>query len=118
MFLPEVMNLKRLPNVAAFVPVLCSGALNSAISLLQEATKEVPQNPNYVYHLGLAYQKIKDRSHAKSYLQRALDLNPRSERAREIRQALAEVSDVSINLPNSRCPNMFAPARKLPQIYW
>jgi Flp pilus assembly protein TadD len=71
---------------------LHTGAYSSAIDLLQQASKDLPQNQTYVYHLGLAYQKMKDRARAKVHLQKELELNPKSSQADQIRKALAEVS--------------------------
>jgi Tfp pilus assembly protein PilF len=65
---------------------------DSAISLLQEAIKRVPQNQTYHYHLALAYQKSNQTIHAKASFQHALDLDPSSPRALEIRHAMTELS--------------------------
>lgn len=69
-----------------------NGIYNSAIDLLREATKSVPQNPTYQYHLGLAYQKSNQAELAKASFQRALALDPKSPRAAEIREALTELT--------------------------
>jgi Tfp pilus assembly protein PilF len=68
------------------------GIYDSAINLFQEAIKSVPQNATYHYHLALAYQKSKQTILAKASFQRALDLDPKSSRALEIRQAITELS--------------------------
>ena len=67
------------------------GVYDSAIGLLQEATKKVPQNPAYFYHLGLASQKANKTLLAKASLQRALQLDPKSPWVEQIRQALAQL---------------------------
>ena len=41
------------------------GVYRSAIDLLEEAVRKVPQNPIYHYHLGLAYGKADDRARAR-----------------------------------------------------
>jgi len=68
------------------------GIYDSAISFFQEAIKSVPQNPTYHYHLALAYQKSNQPILAKTSFQRALDLDPNSLRAVEIRQAITTLS--------------------------
>jgi len=67
-----------------------NGIYSSAIDLLTEATKSAPQNSTYHYHLGLAYQKSNQVELAKANFRRALELDPKSPRANEIRQALLE----------------------------
>ena len=67
------------------------GIYGSAIDLLREATRNAPQNPTYYYHLGLAYQKSNQLALAKTNFQRFLQLDPKSPRADEIRQAMTEL---------------------------
>jgi Tfp pilus assembly protein PilF len=68
------------------------GIYESAINLLQEAIKKAPQNATYHYHLGVVYQKSEKVALAKSSFQRALQLDPKSKRADEIHQALADLN--------------------------
>jgi tetratricopeptide (TPR) repeat protein len=68
------------------------GLYDSAIDLFQEAVKGVPQNATYHYHLALAYQRSNRAILAKASFQRALDLDPKSSRALEIRQAMSGLS--------------------------
>jgi len=70
-----------------------TGVYSSAIDLFRIAVKMAPTNPAYHYHLGLAYQKADKVALARSSLQRALQLDPKSSRAEEIRQTLAELSE-------------------------
>jgi Flp pilus assembly protein TadD len=42
-----------------------TGAFSVAVPLLEDAVKRVPTNPTYRYHLGMAYQKLNDRTHAR-----------------------------------------------------
>lgn len=67
------------------------GTYGLAVDLLEEAVKKVPQNPTYHYHLGLAYQKVNNRTHAKEHLGRALQINPKFPKAEEIRKVLASL---------------------------
>ena len=53
------------------------GTYRSAIELLEEATRKVPSNPAFHYHLGMAYSKMNDHLKARAELQRALQLNPK-----------------------------------------
>jgi tetratricopeptide (TPR) repeat protein len=68
------------------------GIYDSAIDLLQEAIKRVPQNATYRYHLGLTYQRLSKVSLARESLQQALVIDPQSKRADEIRHALADLT--------------------------
>jgi len=67
------------------------GAYGSAIDLLQDAIKRAPQNATYLYHLGMAYWKNNDQARARQYLSRALELNPKFQKAAEIQQVLAQL---------------------------
>ena len=68
------------------------GIYDSAIRVLQEAVQKAPQNPNSHYHLGLAYQKSGKNALARASFQRALQLDPKSPRADQLRRLLAEAS--------------------------
>jgi len=86
---------RGLPNLATTADTLgwayyYQGAFPSAVSALQSAVKDSPENPTYHYHLGLAYQKTDNAAGAKEQLQRALELHPSVEQAAEIRKALGE----------------------------
>jgi len=72
---------------------LKKGNYQFAQDLLKEAVQKAPDNQSYRYHLGLAYQGMKDLAHAKACFQRALEMNPKSDRAEAIRKSLAEVSN-------------------------
>jgi cellulose synthase operon protein C len=68
------------------------GAYDSATPLLQEAIIKSPQNPTYYYHLGLVYWKSGKVALAKTNFERSLRLDPKSSRAGEIHQVLAQLS--------------------------
>jgi tetratricopeptide (TPR) repeat protein len=68
------------------------GSYQMAIDLLQDAVKKSPKNPTYEYHLGMAYDGVKDRAHAKEHLERALELDPNYAKADEIRKVLAQLA--------------------------
>ena len=68
------------------------GNYELAQGLLEDAVQKAPDNQSYRYHLGLAYQGMKDFSKAKACFQRALEINPKSDQAEAIRKALAEIS--------------------------
>jgi tetratricopeptide (TPR) repeat protein len=71
---------------------LRKGDFQLAQALLNEAVQASPDNQSYRYHLGLAYQGMKDIPKAKSCFQRALEMNPKSDEAEAIRKSLAELS--------------------------
>jgi len=86
---------RGLPNLPSTADTLgwayyYQGWYPSAVSMLQTAVKDSPDDSTYHYHLGLAYQKTGDDAHAKQELERALQLHPAPEQAGEIRRALAE----------------------------
>jgi len=86
---------RGLPNLANTADTLgwvyyYHGLFPSAVSMLQMAVKQSPENPVYHYHLGLAYQKTNDSARATEQLERALELHPTPEQASEIRKALGE----------------------------
>jgi tetratricopeptide (TPR) repeat protein len=86
---------KGLPNLASTADTLgwayyYQGVFASAVTALQAAIKDSPENPTYHYHLGLAYQKTKDSVQAREQLERALKLHPSPEQEAEIRKALSE----------------------------
>jgi tetratricopeptide (TPR) repeat protein len=88
-------GLPELPNTADTLgwAYFKSGAYGPAVNLLQETVKNVPENASYHYHLGLAYQMMKDHGHAKEELERALQLtDPKAPGADQIRRALAEIN--------------------------
>jgi tetratricopeptide (TPR) repeat protein len=65
------------------------GVYNAAIDMLQRAEKAEPTNPNYHYHLGMAYEKSNDYAQAKKQLQNALQISPNYAHAEEIRKLLS-----------------------------
>lgn len=86
-------GLPNLPNSAdtlgwAYYRI---GAYSSAAPLLESAVKGKPDNQTYHFHLGLTYQKLKDRTRAKAELEKALSIDPKSSIAEQARQALAAV---------------------------
>jgi len=52
----------------------------------------VPDNQSYRYHLGVTYEKLKDSSRAKSELEKAISLDPKSAVAEQARQAISELA--------------------------
>jgi Flp pilus assembly protein TadD len=84
---------RGLPNVPNTADTLgwaqyYHGWYPSAVSTLQTAVKDAPDNPGYHYHLGLAYQKTGDSTHAKEQFNLALGLHPSPQQADEIHKAL------------------------------
>jgi Flp pilus assembly protein TadD len=86
---------KGLPHLASTADTLgwayyYQGLFPSAVSTLQMAIKDSPENPTFHYHLGLAYQKTNDSAHAKEQFERAMELHPAPQQADEIRKALGK----------------------------
>jgi tetratricopeptide (TPR) repeat protein len=63
-----------------------------AENLLQEAVNKAPDNATYHYHIGMVYQKEKNRPASKRHLQRALQINPNLPDAEKIRETLNEMN--------------------------
>jgi len=68
------------------------GLYSSASQLLEDVTRQSPQNATYQYHLGLALWKSGKPVEAKASLQRALQLQLAAAPAQEAKTALAELS--------------------------
>jgi tetratricopeptide (TPR) repeat protein len=69
-----------------------TGVYWSAISLLQEALTQTPDNPTYRYHLGVAYQRTKNPAAAAGQFRQVLKLDPGYVKGEEIRKYLADLS--------------------------
>jgi len=67
------------------------GLYKAAIGLLEDALRAEPQSALYHYHIGLAYEKINDRSQAKLHLRRVLSLEPNSAQADLARKELQDL---------------------------
>ena len=69
------------------------GAYGSAVSLLKESNEKfMRKNPSVLYHLGLAYQKNKEKDLAKQALTQALNLGQEFPEMAEAKQALAALN--------------------------
>lgn len=64
-----------------------------ALPLLQASVEKDPSNPEYHYHLGLAYRRAGDKVKASESLSRALALKPDFSGATDARTALAALKD-------------------------
>ena len=74
---------EKMPKNAAVMDTLgwiyyLKGSYLSAISELKDSVELAPDNPVINYHLGLAYYKNNRSKDAKEFLEKALELNPRS----------------------------------------
>jgi tetratricopeptide (TPR) repeat protein len=87
-------GLPNLPNTADTLgwAYYYQGWYPSAVSILQTAVNEAPDDPTYHFHLGLAYQKTGDYADAKEQLNLALGLHPAPDQAGAIHKALSENS--------------------------
>jgi tetratricopeptide (TPR) repeat protein len=86
---------KGLPDVPSAADTLGwayyhQGAYSSAIDTLQEAVNANPKNPNFHYHLGMAYEKANNPAMAKKQLEYTLKISPNYAQADEIRKVLSE----------------------------
>jgi tetratricopeptide (TPR) repeat protein len=86
---------RGLPNVPGSADTLgwayyYQGAYTSAIDTLQQAVDEDPKNPNFHYHLGMAYEKANNYAMAKKQLEYTLQISPNYSHADEIRKVLSQ----------------------------
>jgi tetratricopeptide (TPR) repeat protein len=68
------------------------GLYDFAADLLTDVVQKTPDNATYQYHLGMVCQKQNNRAAARKHLQRALQINPNSPAAAEIRKTLGQIS--------------------------
>lgn len=68
-----------------------NGDYELAVDVLKQALAKMPENPNVHFHLGIAYEKLKDVANAKAHLDKALELDPKYIHADDIRQALTQL---------------------------
>ena len=61
------------------------------MTTFKEAVAQNASNPNYHYHLGLAYLKNGNKAEARSTLQHVLKLNPAFPAAEDVRRTLATI---------------------------
>jgi Flp pilus assembly protein TadD len=84
---------KGFPNLANSADTLGwayyhNAAYSVAAPLFEEAVKKAPNNQAYHYHLALTYQKLNDAAKAKTELEKAIALDPKSAVAGKAREAL------------------------------
>jgi tetratricopeptide (TPR) repeat protein len=86
-------GLPNLPNVADTLAwaFYHKGFYSQAVPLLEEAVKSAEANPTYHFHLGLALQKLGEKTRARVHLQRALDLKLASPNAEKAEAAIREL---------------------------
>jgi tetratricopeptide (TPR) repeat protein len=87
---------RGLPNLANSADTLAwayfhNGAFSVAAPLLEDAVKKAPDNSGYHYHLGLTYQNLNDSVRARTELEKAISLDPKSPIAEEARRALSRM---------------------------
>jgi tetratricopeptide (TPR) repeat protein len=82
-------NMPGLPNTADTLgwAYYKGASFSQAASMFEDAVKKDPANATYHYHLGLAYQKLNDSARAKTELQKAISVDPKSPVAEEARRA-------------------------------
>jgi Flp pilus assembly protein TadD len=67
------------------------GLATRAIESLEISTLKAPTNPQYAYHLGLAYHKNGDSAQARKELERALRLKPNFDGAEDAKRILESI---------------------------
>lgn len=67
------------------------GLSSMAIDALSQSTSRQPDNPNYLYHLALAYHQSGDKEKARSHLEKALNSGANFEGAGEARKLLETI---------------------------
>jgi tetratricopeptide (TPR) repeat protein len=69
------------------------GIYASAVDLLKKALAQTPDNPTYHYHLGAAYQGMRNRAAATAEFRQVLKLAPAYDKSEEIRKRLADLAE-------------------------
>jgi tetratricopeptide (TPR) repeat protein len=87
---------QRLPNDAGVDDTIGwvyykKGMADLAVKAFEESLRKSPDNPEVLFHLGLAQAKLGEKDKARATLERALKLNPRVG-GEEARRVLASVS--------------------------
>lgn len=88
---------QKLPDLPSTADTLAwayyhKGAYGLAIDLLERAAKQYPEEADFHYHLGMAYDKNGNSAMAKAHLEKALQLDPQNAaRNAEIRKTLAQL---------------------------
>jgi Flp pilus assembly protein TadD len=67
------------------------GVYGSAVDLLEKAVAQTPENPTYRFHLAVAYLRMGNSAAAASQFHQILKMDPRYDKADEIRQYLADM---------------------------
>ncbi len=65
---------------------------SQAIEYLEMAIKKSPHNVEFIYYLGLSYDKIGEKEKAREYLSRVIELAPQSEFAQEAEKKLKKIN--------------------------
>lgn len=85
--------MPSIPNTADTLgwAYLEKNSYDAAIHWLQEAVEKDDKNPTYHYHLGLAYERVRDYSGARQQFERGLKSSPQRELATKIHRALTQL---------------------------
>ena len=88
---------RGLPDLANTADTLAwayfhNGAFSVAAPLLEDAVKKDPGNSSYRYHLGLIYQNLNDSARARTELEKAIRIDPKSPIAESARRALSRLT--------------------------
>lgn len=67
--------------------------LGDAIQALKKSVALVPKNPEYSYHLGIAYLRAGDTIKAKEFLEGTLQIEPNSPFAQDVRRMLVSLKN-------------------------
>lgn len=86
-------EMPSIPNTADTLgwAYLEKNSYDAAIHWLQEAVEKDDKNPTYHYHLGLAYERVRDYSGARQQFERGLESSPQRELATKIHRALTQL---------------------------
>jgi tetratricopeptide (TPR) repeat protein len=87
-------GLPTLPNSADTLgwAYYNTGAYSAAAPLFETAVSGKPNDPTYHLHLGLAYQKLQDKTRAKAEFEKVMSLDAKSPAAEQARQAMSQLS--------------------------
>jgi putative PEP-CTERM system TPR-repeat lipoprotein len=78
------------------------GLFDLAADAFEQSVQKDPNNPIYLYHLGLSYVGRKEHVKARRALERALEVNPRFDGADDARRVVSEIRQVAVSTSGGR----------------
>ncbi len=78
------------------------GLFDLAADAFEQSVQKDPNNPVYLYHLGLTHASRGEHAKARRMLERALEVNPRFDGADDARRVVSEIGQVAVSSTGGR----------------